>query len=305
MLLGLAPHLRTASLEQAGKDSSPLTWEPDTQPVWLTADRVERCFDDGTAGTETEGCCTVHTKDGLVRITEGARHIEPLNQGSWRLLTGAYDASGIGEEAHFRDSDYAESLCAALPSWVTQLEQDEASRGVVSAQFWHSVQGILGAKCIVGCNPLVAPSSFPVAVRCWGTLEGWGYSFASHPSRVMYWMLTQSPAEQLMMFQSLKADAIWRALTRGPNLSPEVKARLSRRGSVLAVFKSGTTAAACKRSWRLAKLRTCKTKENWALWASSSAATSAQLRAELKSRLDCIRLTEDVVMSLNLDDPSA
>ena len=82
--------------------------------------------------------------------------------------------------------------------------------------------------------------------------------------------------------------------TRGSNLDPEVRAILSRRGHVLAVFKRGTRAAACKRSWRLAKLRTCRTQENWTLWAraSSRAATSAHLRAELKSRLDCVWLTE-------------
>ena len=33
-------------------------------------------------------------------------------------------------------------------------------------------------------------------------------------------------------------------------------------------------------------------------WASSRAATSEQLRAELKSHLDCILLTEDSVMFL-------
>ena len=122
LVLGLAPHLRTASLEPAGIDSGPLTWEP----VRLATDRVEWGFDDGTAGTDTVGCYTIHTKDGPVRITEGARHIATLNQGRWRLLAGAYDASGVGEEAQ---RGYTESLCAALPAWVTQVEQDEASRG--------------------------------------------------------------------------------------------------------------------------------------------------------------------------------
>ena len=101
------------------------------------------------------------------------------------------------------------------------------------------------------------------------------------------------------MAQSLKAGATWWARTRASNLAPEIRAMLSNRGHVLAVFKRCARAAACKGSWRLAKLQTCKTKENWTLWASSGAAGTAQERAELKSRLDCMRLTEDGVMSLD------
>ena len=140
-------------------------------------------------------------------------------------------------------------------------------------------------------------------------LEGWGYTVVSHLSPVMYCILTQysyvacyvlysdpvvshlspvmyciltqSSAEQLQMAQPLKAGATWWALTRASNLAPEVRAILSDLGHVLAVFKRGTRAAACKGSWRLAKLQTCKTKENATLWASSGAAGSAQKRAEL------------------------
>ena len=45
--------------------------------------------------------------------------------------------------------------------------------------------------------------------------------------------------------------------------------------------------------------------ENWTQWASLGASTSAPLSAELKCSLDSILLTEDGVMSLNLDDPSS
>ena len=31
--------------------------------------------------------------------------------------------------------EYVESVCEALPGWVAQVENDEASRGVASAQF--------------------------------------------------------------------------------------------------------------------------------------------------------------------------
>ena len=64
---------------------------------------------------------------------------------------------------------------------------------------------------------LVASSSFPSAVRCWGTSEGWGNSFALHC------LLTQSPAEQLKLCCSLKAYGIWWALTWGSNLASNLK----------------------------------------------------------------------------------
>ena len=118
--------------------------------------------------------------------------------------------------------EYVGTDCAALPGWLPQVEEDEASRGVAYVQFWHSVRVILGGRCVVGCKPPVAPSSFPVAVRCWGMLEGWGYTSASHP-------LTQSPAEQLQMVQTLKAGVTWWALTWASNLAHEVGAIFSDR----------------------------------------------------------------------------
>ena len=91
------------------------------------------------------GGYTSRTKDGLVRIVEGVRHIATVNQGRWRLLAGAYDDSGVGEEAQ---REYVESVCAALPGWVAQIEKDEASRGVASTQFWHCVRVIVDAEAL-------------------------------------------------------------------------------------------------------------------------------------------------------------
>ena len=151
----------------------------------------------------------------------------------------------------------------------------------------------MGAKCHVGCNPLVAPSSFSVAVRCWGMLEGWGTS-ASHP----YCMLTQWPAEQLQMAQSLKAGATWWALTLASSLATEVRAILSDQGHVLAVFKRSTRAAACKgncasQSCRLAKQR--RTGSCGPVLKRLAEPGSVHMRAELKSRLDSTLLTEQYV----------
>ena len=47
--------------------------------------------------TDKVGCYTVGTKDGLVLIVDGVHHITTVIQGRWRLLAGAYDASGVGE----------------------------------------------------------------------------------------------------------------------------------------------------------------------------------------------------------------
>ena len=124
-------------------------------------------------------------------------------------------------------------------------------------------------------------------------LEGWGYSFASHPLHVVYCMLTQSPVDQLQMVQSLKEDATWWALTRASDFAPEVRAILSALGHVLPFSSAAPGQLPTKGAGASRCLQTCKTKENWPLWASSEAAGSAQMGAELKSGLDNMLLTED------------
>jgi len=288
LCLALAPHLRTnlKTEPRAEPDAGPLTWVP----VRLAVDKVEFVCLDETAGTETYEEYTVTTQDGLARIREGNRHVATVNQGRWGLLKGAYNARDV---------------CAALPAWVAQVEKEEATKGVASAQFWSGVRAALDADCIVGCNPLVAPSSFQAAIRSWGALEGWGHSWAVPPSRVVYCLLTQSPEEQRMLARPLAANSVWWALTRRSTLDPEVKAILVQRGRAVTVFKRGTRAAATKGSWRAAVLRSTKTREDWTLWASAGAAASAPLRADLKHRLDGIRLTADGVVPLDLSCPSA
>ena len=48
-----------------------------------------------------------------------------------------------------------------------------------------------------------------------------------------------------------------------------------------------------KGTWRQAKHKTVKTRETWTLCASSGAADSAQILADLKARLESIALTEE------------
>ena len=73
------------------------------------------------------------------------RHVVTLAQGLWALLVAGYDP---------------QDLCTALPGWTAQAEKDseESSRGVASQQFWLGIRAVLEADCIVGCNPLMAPS---------------------------------------------------------------------------------------------------------------------------------------------------
>ena len=166
LCVALAPHLRSTHEVTAEPDGGPLTWSP----VRLAVDKVEFVWNDTTAGSIEIGQYTVVTKDGLTRVNLGGHHVATMTQGRWGLLTAAYDPQDV---------------CAALPAWVAQVEKDEATKGVATSQFWHGIRAVLDAECIVGCNPLVAPSSFPVAIRCWGTLEGWGHPWATPPSRVV------------------------------------------------------------------------------------------------------------------------
>ena len=72
-----------------------------------------------------------------------------LSQGRWALLAAGYDLQDL-------------RLCASLPGWAAPAVKVENSWGVASQQFWHGIPAVLEADGIVGCKPLVAPSSFPV-----------------------------------------------------------------------------------------------------------------------------------------------
>ena len=286
LLVALAPHLRCTEERMAEPDGGPLTWAP----VRLAAEMVEFVWTDTTAGSVEVGQYSIATNDGLTRVRLGGQHVATLTQGRWGLLTTAYAPHDV---------------CAALPAWVAQVEKDEATKGVPTSQFWHGVRAVLDAECIVGCNPLVAPSSFPISVRCWGSLEGWGHSCAAPPSRVVYSLLTQPPEEQRQIIRRLAAEDMWWALTRESTLDREVKAILRQYGSVVTVFKRGTLAAATKGSWRRATLKATRTREPWTLWASLRAAASASILSDLKRRLDDMRLTADGVVPLDLACPSS
>jgi hypothetical protein len=112
----------------------------------------------------------------------------------------------------------------------------------------------------------------------------------------LYNLLTLSMDEQrqnCLVRGGLAAGGIWYALTRTSTLDPQVKARLVAEANPVHVFSRGTRAAAARGSWRKGILRETKTAEGWILWASLAAVAGRQRRAELKLRLQNLRLTPD------------
>ena len=278
LAMALSPYIRSTQAGDAAiVDRGPLGWAP--VRLLLPADAF--VFTDSTGGQAAYGPYTATTRDGLVRVEQAGRHIGTVKQSRWGWLAAAYEA---------------EEMCRALPRWIAEVELDELSRGVPSAQFWTQVQGVLEAGCILGCNPLVAPSVFPCAYRTWGTLEGWGRM--SPPVITVYNLLTLTMAEQrqnCLVQGGLTAGGIWYALTRKSAIDQQVQERLDVSATAVHVFRRGTLAAAAKGSWRKGVLRAISTAESWTLWASSAAVTSQKSVAELKLRLSRLRLTADGV----------
>ena len=137
-----------------------------------------------------------------------------------------------------------------------------------------------------------------------GQGEGWGLSLPP-PSCPVYNLLHLPAAEQWRLCQSLKAESCWYALTRGSTIDHRTRERLRAIGATLTVFPRGIRAAAAKGCWRLAKLKTVRTAQDWTLWASRRAAGSAADQERQRLRLRNIRLTEDGVFSVDLSCPSA
>ena len=276
----LAPYLRSSrGGDDEMVDRGPLGWAP--VRLLLPAESFE--FTDSTGGQAVYGPYTATTRDGLVRVEKAGQHIGTVKQSRWGLLACAYDA---------------EDVCGALTTWIAGVEKEELTRGVPSAQFWTQVQGVLMAECILGCNPLVAPSAFTRAYRNWGTREGWGRTTGPPPASAVYNLLTLTRPEQQQMClagRGLTAGGAWYALTRRSTLDLQVKARLEAVGIPVHVFCRGTRAAAARGSWRKGAVGATKTGESWTLWASSSVGTGQQRRAELKLRLSHLRLTVDGV----------
>jgi hypothetical protein len=94
-----------------------------------------------------------------------------------------------------------EYLCDSIPTWIAHVEKHELKRGFGSHQFWHGLRVALDSDGILGCCPLVAPSSF---MYCsWdGITTDWGYQL--QPSRPIYILIRSTPEEQRFISNYLR-----------------------------------------------------------------------------------------------------
>jgi hypothetical protein len=249
--------------------------------------------------------CRARAADRRYQILGKTPHQPP----SGRELPVSRDSCQPGEDGEDKGPSLI-SISAwmdspSLPGWIAQVEKENTSKAVPSAQFWKELRASLALDCVIRCSPLVAPSSFPMAQN--GQGEGWGFNLPP-PSCIIYSLLVlhlSAAPEQWHVCQSLRADKCWYALTRGSTLDSSTKEKLISLGMVLRVFRRGTSTAAAKGCWRLAKLKTVITAQDWTLWSSRAAAGSEASQEQQNLLLSSICLTDDGVVSLELARPSA
>ena len=267
-------------------DRGPLAWVP----VRLSTEHVE--FDTSSLETEEQvhEVFTFTSKDGLTRVERDKNLIGIIGQGRFRLLANECAARGIELDC----------LGACIPGWIAHVERYEKGKGFGSHQFWNGLRVELELDGVIGCCPLVAPSSLPYS--SWdGMSADWGFQL--QPKRPIYDFLCASPELQQRLAWKLTAERPWFALTRRATLDRTVKQGMERAGQVVTVYKKGSRVAACKGSFRTGQLRAIQSNEDWCVWASRAAiGTGAQedLVRRLKQRLDSILLTADGVVPLDL-----
>ena len=289
LTLWLAPTLRTRVDEDlVMADRGPISWAS----IRLSTDMIE--FNDDCLQTDVEshGEFEITSRDGLSRIERGGQLVCIVNQGRLGLLTDECAPRGI-------DLEY---VLESIPEWVAYVERQEMSRGFGSHQFWHGLKTALNLDGIVGCCPLMAPSSFPHS--SWdGESCDWGYQL--RPNRRMFDLLCTPLGEQRRFCKQMSADKLWFALTRRSTLGRDVRRALELTGQIVTVFKKGTRVAACKGCFRTAKLKAIQNKEDWCLWASNVAIREQTARGEIKVKADSIHLSADGVVPLDLTCPSS
>ena len=255
LVLWLAPNMRSCRKDDAEMvDRGPLAWAP----VRLETENVE--FDTCCLGTtvETHGMWKVIHKDSLTRIEREGRLMGIINQCRYRLLAA---------ECVIRQIPI-EYLCDYIPEGIAYVEKHEGKRGFGSHQFWHELKVALDSDGIIGCCPLVAPSSFPYSSWTGGSAD-WGYQL--QPRRPVFDLLCASPVEQRSLSGRLRSDQVWFALSRRSTLERNTKLVLERAGQVITVYKKGSRVAACKGSFRTGKVKAIQNREDWCLWASNAA----------------------------------
>jgi hypothetical protein len=109
-------------------------------------------------------CGVIHT-DSVTRIEQEGNLAGLISQGRFCLL----EAECISRRIPI------EYLCESIPEWIAHVEKVESTRGYGSHQFWNELRVALSLDSIVGCCPLMTPSSFPYASASWtGVSPDWG-----------------------------------------------------------------------------------------------------------------------------------
>jgi hypothetical protein len=163
-------------------DQGPLTWAP----VRLSVTNVQ--FDESCLDAEVKiySAYKVTTKESCTKIELDGSLIGTVNQCRFLLLEAECQARGI-------ETEY---LCDSISTWIALVEKHKLKRGFGSHQFWHGLRVALGSDGIIGCCPLLAPSSFMYS--SWdGVTTDWGNQL--YPSSPTYDLLRSTPEEQLFL----------------------------------------------------------------------------------------------------------
>jgi hypothetical protein len=231
------------------------------------------------------GIWTLATKGCVITIKEGThKHIGSVNQGRWHMLAAEQDQA---------------DLIRSLPGWITQVKEEERSRGVPSHQLWRGIGRAFHTDVIVGCNPLVAPSCFRAA-HCGRAGSGWGHQEVK--TQKVFYLLCLPPDIMRTIVTRLRPDAPWLALTRERSLSPEAEARLQQVGTRLYVWQKGAIVAASTGAWHKAQVHSVQSKETWTLWANAQ--TTGSAARELRDAFQAIPLTRDGTVPLDSTCPA-
>jgi hypothetical protein len=103
----------------------------------------------------------------------------------------------------------------------------------------------LASDCIIGCCPLVAPSSF--LQSSWdGVSVDWGYLLRPSRPGPISDLLSSSPEEQRCLSNCFRLDRVWFALTLRTTLEQSTKRAIERAGRVVTVYTRGSRVTACK-----------------------------------------------------------
>ncbi|MFM9151927.1 MAG: hypothetical protein ACKOPU_06645, partial [Candidatus Planktophila sp.] len=271
LVLWLAPSIRSCrNMDAEMVDRGPLAWVP----ARLETEKVE--FDISCLETtvETHGAWVVMHKDSLTRIEREGQLMGTISQSRYRLL----EAECLSRRIPI------EYLCDSIPEEIAYVEKHESKRGFGSHQFWHGLRVALDSDGIVGCCPLMTPSSFPYS--SWtGSSADWGSQM--QPCRPVFDLLCASPEIQHSLSGRLRPDQVWFALSRRSTLDRSIKQELERAGQVITVYKKGSRVAACKGSFRTGKVRAIQNKEDWCLWASNAAIRTREVEEGFDSGGHC------------------